>query len=257
MVRQILNAAVLALVLWANAMAGAGTISGESIGLIANRYPSFFLPAGYVFAIWSLIYLWLIAFAVYQALPAQRTSPTMARVGWAWAVSGFLNIAWVVAFSFSWFGAALLIMLGLLASLVAIHERIGFGRLELGAADRFLIAYPFALYLAWICVALIANTAQLLTYLEWDGLGIPGPMWSAIMMTVAAGLSVFMVLYRGNWIFPVVMWWAFVGIANRFPDDALIVSTAYVMSVLGFVTMALGLAWRRKELSATQARPSP
>jgi hypothetical protein len=244
--RQVLNAAMLALVLWANAMAGAGTISGESIGLIANRHASYFLPADYVFGIWGLIYLSLIVFVVYQALPARRASPTMDRIGWAWMVSGLLNVAWVVAFSFSRFGAALLIMVGLLASLVWIHERIGVDRVDLGRGDRLFIAYPFTLYLAWICVALIANTAQLLTYLEWDGLGISGPMWSAIMMAVTATLAAFVVFLRGSWIFPFVMWWAFIGIANRFGDILLIVSTAYAATVLGFVAMVLGLAWRRR-----------
>lgn len=242
--RQILNVAVLGLVLWANAMAGSGAFSGESIGLIATRYTSYFLPAGYVFAIWGLIYLSLGLFAAYQALPAQRASPAIERIGWAWAVSGLLNVAWVVAFSFSRFGMALLIMTGLLASLVWIHERIGVGRADLGWRDQLFVAYPFALYLAWICVALMANTAQFLTYLEWGGLGISGPMWSAMMMIVATGLSAFMVFYRGDWIFAFVMWWAFVGIADRFGDVPLIVNAAYAATVLGFVAMALGLLWR-------------
>ena len=51
----LINLAVLGLVLWANALAGSGALSGESIGLIANRYASTFLPAGWVFSIWSLI----------------------------------------------------------------------------------------------------------------------------------------------------------------------------------------------------------
>jgi len=168
-IRQTVNTGVLLGVLWANGMAGAGTISGESIGVIANRYRSAFLPADYVFGIWGLIYLSLAAFTLYQALPSQRSNPTIERLGASWAVNGILNVAWIVTFSFSRFGLALVLMVALLVNLIWIHERVGFDRKDLSLRDRVLVAYPFGLYLAWICVALIANTFQLLTYLSWGG----------------------------------------------------------------------------------------
>lgn len=243
--RQILNVVVLVAVLWANGMAGAGTISGESIGLVANRYASYFLPAGYVFAIWSLIYLSLVAFAVYQGLPGQRTNPLIGRIGIGWAVNGALNIAWVVAFSFSLFGLALAIMVGLLLSLVWIHEVIPVDRSGLSLSSRIFVVYPFELYLAWISVALIANASQFLTYRQWSGFGLSGPIWSAIMMAVATGLSALMVHRRGSWIFPLVVAWALVGIAHRYADVSTIANTAYALTAVNL----LALAWaslRRK-----------
>ncbi|UCC26500.1 MAG: tryptophan-rich sensory protein [Gemmatimonadales bacterium] len=244
--RQLANVAVLVLVLWANGAAGSGALSGESIGLIANRYRSTFLPANWVFGIWSLIYLWLVLFTAYQALPGQRRNETLARLGWGWAVNGALNIAWVVIFSFSLFGPALVVMLALLVNLIWIGERVGWGRRSLGWRDRILVAWPFGLYLAWISVAVIANTFQYLTYLEWGGWGISAEAWSAIMMIVATVLSAFMVLARGHWLFPVVFAWAFVGIAARFDDVPLIANTAYAMTGVGFGVMITGLLWRRR-----------
>ena len=229
------NLAVLGLVLWANALAGSGALSGESIGLIANRYASTFLPAGWVFSIWSLIYLWLCGFVVFQLLPRQRHNEALARLGWTWAVNGALNIAWIVTFSFSLFGPALVVMIALLVNLIWISERVGWGQRPLSRGERLWVAYPFGLYLAWISVALIANTFQFLTYLEWSGLGVSAEMWSAIMMTVATGLAAFMVRVRGNWLFPLVFGWAFIGIADRFAGVPLIVITAYVMTGAGAV----------------------
>ena len=248
--RQVLGVAVLVAVLWMNAMAGAGTLSGESIGLIANRYTSYFLPAGWVFGIWSLIYLALTAFTVYQALPGQRENAALERLGLGWAVNGVLNIAWVVTFSFSLFGVSLLVMVALLVNLVWINEKVGAGRVELGRLDRVFVAFPFSLYLAWISVALISNTFQYATYAQWSGFGIGGAVWSAAMMTVATGLATFMVVHRGAWIFPVVNAWAFVGIAARFPDVPVVANTAYAMTALGFVALVAGLAWRRRRKPA-------
>ncbi len=241
---QVLNIVVFVLVIWANGLAGSGALSGESIGVIANRYPSYFLPQNYVFGIWSLIYLALLVFTLFQALPSMRTCRPIGRLGFGWLVNGALNIAWVVTFSFSMFLTSWLIMIALLVNLVWIHERIGFGTWRDGWGTRFFVAYPFGLYLAWISVALISNTFQLMTYLEWGGFGISGPMWSAIMMVVATGLSTFMVVHRGNWLFPLVFAWAFIGLADRYADLALVANTAYVTSALGVVAMVGGLVWR-------------
>lgn len=244
--RQLLNGAVFALVIVANGLAGSGALSGESIGEIANRYPSSFLPAGYVFSIWSLIYLWLAAFVVYQLLPSQRENPALGRLGLAWAINGGLNVAWIVTFSFALFWPAWIIMIGLLVSLITIHERVGLGTRSLGSGDLYFVAYPFGLYLAWISVALISNTFQLATYVEWTGFGIDGPVWAVVMMLVGAALATFMVLHRGNWLFPPVFAWAYVGLAVRHPNTPLIANSAYVMAGLCLIALVSGLAWRAR-----------
>ncbi|HSM05089.1 MAG TPA: TspO/MBR family protein [Longimicrobiales bacterium] len=243
---QLVNVVVLVAVLWMNGLAGSGALSGESIGLIANRYRSTFLPANWVFGIWSLIYLSLTLFTAYQALPAQRGNEAIRRIGWGWAVNGALNIAWVTLFSFALFGPALAVMLALLVNLVWIVERTGWPEGRLGWVDRVLVAYPFGLYLAWISVAVIANTFQYLTYLEWGGFGISPEVWSAIMMVVGTGLAAFMVVHRGNWLFPLVFAWAFWGIADRFADIPVIANTAYAMIGVGLGFLVGGMLWRRR-----------
>jgi len=247
-IRPIVNVIVFLLVLWLNGMAGAGTLSGESIGLVANRHTSFFLPANYVFGIWSLIYLMLTAFTVYQALPGRWDRPVQRRIGWWWAVNGVLNIAWVVLFSFSLFGPSLAIMVALLANLVLIHLRIAAEPGSLDLWDRALVAWTFDLYLAWISVALISNTFQYLTFVQWGGWGVPGEVWSAGMMTVATGLGAFMALRRGAWIFPVVVAWALWGIGARFADITVIHAPSRVLVVACVILAAAGLVMRHRAI---------
>ncbi len=171
-------------------------------------------------------------------------------IGWGWALNGALNIAWVVLFSFSMFLPAWLIMVALLVNLAWIHERVGFGTRRHSRPERVFVVWPFGLYLAWITVALISNTFQLVTYLGWGGVGIGGPASSAIVMVLATGLSVLMVVRRGNWLFPVVFAWAFVGLANRYADLPLVANTAYATSTLGLAVAAMAWArrWRDREL---------
>jgi hypothetical protein len=235
-IRQIAGVVTYGTVLWLNGLAGSGALSGESIGVIANRYPSYFLPANYVFGIWSLIYLMLLVFTVYQALPGGRGSAVLHRVGWWWVLSGLLNMAWIVTFSFGVFGSALLVMLGLLATLIIIQNRIGPDS-ALTWTERVAVSYPFALYVSWISIATISNTFQFVTYREWSFLAINGPLWSASMVVVATGLAAMVVWKWRIWIAPLVVTWALVGIALRFADVPVISRTAWVMTVVGLAVL--------------------
>ena len=70
-VRQVSVVVTLLAMIAVNAMASAIPINGQTTGEISDRFEVFFVPAGYVFSIWGLIYLGLMAYAVYQALPTQ------------------------------------------------------------------------------------------------------------------------------------------------------------------------------------------
>ena len=50
---------------------------------------------GYAFAIWGLIYLGLIAYGIYQALPAQRHQRAFAKVSWAIIAACVLQLIWI------------------------------------------------------------------------------------------------------------------------------------------------------------------
>ena len=247
LLRQVSGVVVFVGVIWVNGLAGSGYLGGESIGVIANRYRSGFLPADYVFGIWGLIYLGLLMFTAYQALPMQRQNPLLRSIGWLWLANGLLNIAWIVAFSFGRFGAAMLVMLLLLGTLIAIHLEIGIED-HLSWRDRVFIATPFALYLAWISVAVVANSFQYLTYLDVDLELGAGSGWTALMMVVTTVVGVFMAWRRRVWLFPIVVAWAVTGIAVRFPESSLVAGTGWTAAGVGLACL---VASRR--LGAVQA----
>src|SRR5918995_6748786 len=66
------------------------------IGAIAGETPSLVGPANYAFAIWGPIFLLCLAYATYQALPANRANPLLRHVGWFLAGAFFLNGLWEV-----------------------------------------------------------------------------------------------------------------------------------------------------------------
>lgn len=71
-------------------------MSGDSIGVLANRYGSRFLPANHVFGIRRVIHLGLMASVAYQSLPTPGAARAVERIGPWWVVASVLNVAWAL-----------------------------------------------------------------------------------------------------------------------------------------------------------------
>lgn len=188
---QIITILITLLTITINVLANALPINGQNTGDISDRFAIYFVPAGYVFAIWGLIYLGMIAYTIYQALPAQRDNALLNKIAPAYWIGNLANTVWIFLWHYNIFAATLPAMLILLASLLYIYIQI----MQAGAlntAQKWLVRLPFSLYLGWISVATVANFSQVLYYVNWNGFGISGPAWAAIMTGVATLLGVLM-----------------------------------------------------------------
>jgi hypothetical protein len=215
-----------------NGLANALPLNGLTTGEISDSFPVFFVPAGYVFGIWGLIYLGLIAFTIYQALPGQRENPRMRRIGYWFALSNLANGAWIFLWHYQVFPLTLLAMLVVLLSLIVIYERLEIGRQMVTGLERWFVNLPFSIYLGWITVATIANVTIVLDDLGWNGWGIAPEAWAAIMLVVATIVAGLLIARRGDVAFAGVIIWAFVGIAVKQAGTPLVAGAALVMSVI-------------------------
>jgi hypothetical protein len=135
-------------------------------------FPVYFVPAGYVFSIWGVIYLLLIAFVVYQALPSQRENPLLRRIGYWFALTCAANSLWIFAWHWLIFPLTLVLMLILLCALINIYLITRRERENISRAETWLVQLPFSIYLGWISVATIANMTDFLYDAGWNGAGI-------------------------------------------------------------------------------------
>lgn len=78
-------------------LADALPINGLGTRAISESLHVYFVPAGYVFATWGIIYIGQIAYAVYQTLPSQKDNPRLQATGW-WVVLG----GWLTALGSSY-----------------------------------------------------------------------------------------------------------------------------------------------------------
>ena len=208
---------------------------------ISDSFNIYFVPAGYVFAIWGVIYLGLLGFSIYQGLPAQKGNERIARIGWLFALSNIANAAWLVSFHHQQFALALVFMLVLLAALLVIFLRLKIGMEKpASVTENWLVDVPFSTYLGWITVATIANVTQVLYVLNWNGFGINPQLWAVIMLGAAVVISALMSFTRRNIPHALVLVWAFVGIAVKFPAEPLVSYSAWAAAglVAAFVVYA-------------------
>ncbi|MBE9177746.1 tryptophan-rich sensory protein [Oculatella sp. LEGE 06141] len=210
-------------------------INPPSIGEIANTVLGGvqITPANYAFAIWGLIYLGLIAYGIYQLLPAQRHNATLHRVGYWLILACLAQIAWVSLFTRQQFWLSVLAMLVILGSLIGayLHLRTGLGR---SRQERWLAHIPFSIYLGWIAVATIVNVASALYDSGWNG-GMSPDVWTIIMLVVGVIVAAIVILQRADIAFTLVFVWAYVAIAVRQAT----VPPIWITAVLGAIGLTI------------------
>jgi translocator protein len=205
-------------------------LNGLTTAEISDRFPVLVVPDNYVFGIWSVIYLLLAAFTVYQARPALRDDATLRRLGYLPALSGVLNTAWVVLWHYEVFALTVPVMGLLLATLVLIHQRTADARAA-GGARRWLVALPYSVYLGWISVATIANVSQMLYGAGFRGGALPEEAWALAVLAIGAALAAAVLLRTGDRAYGLVIIWAYLGIAVK-QQAPIVVAAALLGSAL-------------------------
>jgi translocator protein len=230
--RQVLNLVAIVAVIAFNSLANVLPLNGQTTGSVSDRFPVYFVPAGYVFAIWGLIYVGLVAYGVYQALPRQRHNPRLRGIDYLFLVSCVANIVWLFFWHFNLFLLTLPAMLTLLVALILIYWRLGIARAGASTAERWLVHVPFSTYLGWVSVATIANFADVLYFVRWDAGGLDPILWTVIMLAVATLLGVMMALTRRDVAYLLVLTWAFAGIAVKQSATLLVALPAGLAALL-------------------------
>jgi len=138
-----------------------GLVFGLDVGQISDENGTLITPTSYAFVIWGPIFLLLLAYAVYQALPAQRTSPLLRRVGLPIALACLGDTVWEILFPVRQFVPAQLVIIGIFASLVvAVWRLAAHARAHgLTGAERWLVALPLGLFCGWLTAATHAGLA--------------------------------------------------------------------------------------------------
>jgi hypothetical protein len=228
-VKRIITILAIVSTITVNALANILPFNNKTTGEIANQYPVYFSPAAYVFFIWTLIYLAIIVWTIYQSIYDKQLTIINHIRPWFW-LSCLANSAWMILWHYQYVYSTVIVMGVLLLSLVMIYRQITRKVQTLSLVERLYIQFPFSIYLAWICIATIANVSVALYVAQWNGLGISGPVWSVMMMVVASIVAALIIMRYQDIAFGLVIMWSLIGIAVKFTDNPLIFNSAIILS---------------------------
>jgi hypothetical protein len=219
---RLLNLLGFLLVITLNVLANALPINGMTTGELSALYPNRFVPAGFTFGIWGVIYLALLGFTVFQFF--QSAQKAVAGIGIWFFVSCLANASWILAWHYQSPLLSLGLMLLLLFSLTKTYLAVS----PLKWSANWLAKVPFQLYLGWISVATIANTTAVLVSYGWAGGPLPEVAWASIMIAVAALAGLFFATRYKDILYNGVLLWAFYGIYARQASEGLLQTTLYI-----------------------------
>lgn len=214
-------------VIFVNSLAAAGLIGEVTPGAISDKYPTVVTPAGYAFSIWSVIYLGLIVFSIYQLV--RRNLSAVNNIRLPYLIACVLNCVWI----FAWHYELIPLSLAVIASLLAVLFKINRNLAEPTSFSEFwAVKAPFSIYFGWITVATIANFAITIRYLDPN---ISSELWTLLgigMIVLAASLAVIIRYRLANYLYPLAIAWALTAIGVKQSGHTLIV----VAAALGTIT---------------------
>lgn len=228
----IYQAIFFAFMITMNVLANALPLNGYTTGEISAMYPNLFVPAGFTFSIWGVIYLLLLAYVVYTSAilwkknDADAMMPIVKTIAPYFILTCALNGVWIMMWHLLLVELSLLFMIWLLATLILTYVKLQQHRSELKGINSLLYV-PFVVYLGWISVATIANATALLVHYKWAGFGIDAELWSCIMITVATMFAIFFTIFRRDFSYSLIIMWALYGISVSQHNYNNIVTIAY------------------------------
>ncbi len=157
-------------------------------------------PAGYAFSIWGLIYLWLIAGAVF-GIKDRATDPDWEPMRPALILSLVIGASWIPVAQLSPVWATVLIWAMLGTAVAAL--------LRAGVADHVWLRAPIALYAGWLTAASCVALGLLLAGYGYVDAQIAA--YVGIGLALVVGLAV-QALRPDTPAYPAAVIWALVGV---------------------------------------------
>lgn len=226
------NLVAFALVVVFNVLSNALPLNGQTMPEISAKYPSLFTPAGFAFSIWGLIYLFLLLFVIYQALPAQRSNAAIAAISPVFKINCVANAAWIVVWHYDLLLLSVILMLVILATLVTIYRSLLAQAEDIRAVSYVALHLPFSLYTGWITVATIANISVLQLVYGWDNVGLTAAQWALVKLAIAGAVGVTVLFRARDAVFALVVSWAAYGISVMQADTPTVSGAAMTVSLL-------------------------
>ncbi|WP_264392597.1 hypothetical protein [Porphyrobacter sp. ULC335] len=233
---------------------------GEFIGDRSDAVRTLITPAGWAFAIWGPLFALSVAFAIWQALPAQRTNALLDRIAWPAAVALAAQGVWSTYTQLAnlTFVSVVIILVSLGGLLIVLRALVHAPTLSRG--ERVFAAPAFSALAAWLTAASIVNIAASLKYHGFAA-AEPSPLVTTVMIVIGAVIAAIAAArVRGAPLYGLVFSWALIAINAAGGARFASISAA---AIFGIILVLAVTVWqlsrkenRRHWLGGGQARPT-
>ena len=235
-----------------NSLANVLPINNKTTQALSDALPNLFVPAGITFAIWGVIYILLILFAIYQAKDLfkkdKNETKFVEKIGVLFIISCFFNILWIFLWHYEQVALSLLVMIGLFISLLMIYLKLEIGKTKASLKEKIFVNLPFSVYLGWITVATIANVTAFLVKINWDAFGIEPQIWTMLVIIVVTIITILIIIRRNDYAYSTVIIWALLGIYIKRSTDQLEIANMTIISIITIlIVIILSILFKYKK----------
>jgi translocator protein len=215
---------------------------------VSEMYNNYFVPAGFTFSIWAIIFTLMLAFTVYInfIILTNNSKPRHVYITNFFSISSLANASWIYLWHYLQLKITVILMAILLISLIVMYIFSAPKKSEFTVLEKWLLHTPIVIYLAWICVASIANMAAYLTYAKWHGFRIQPTYWSCIMISIATLLALYFIWVKKEIFFGIVICWALNGIRVKQQDISLISTFSIIAMMMLLISVAINFNYYYK-----------
>jgi len=199
-----------------NALSAILPINGQTPGEISDNLPNLFVPAGFTFSIWGVIYILLGMFVVYSTVQMFKggdgSTPLLEEIGSLFVATCVANIMWIFTWHYNQVFLSLMSMVILFLLLLYTYLQLSH---NITQKEFNWVKIPMSVYFGWITVATIANATAFLVSIGWHGSGIPEDIWTAALLVVATIIALIMLIKNFDIAYSLVIAWALLGITFK------------------------------------------
>lgn len=229
----------VAFALVANFLTATQALDLPAINEVSDKYATLLTPATYAFSIWSLVYLLLVVFTVYQArdiLRPNSRNDLPQKAGPLFVVASICNGLWTYVFLKDWIGLSVIVLLALTASLYLLLWRLRIAIYDAPAKVIICVWWPLLLYTGWVTVASLANISN---WLKTLGLDL-SPLAASLLLAILGIVLLALLVKRNVRELLLASIWGIAAIGVRqlqTHDSSLVAYTALTISTVLFVAV--------------------
>src|ERR687889_1397695 len=171
--------------------------TGPVVGRVSAENPTLIVPADYAFVIWTPIFLLALIYAVYQALPSNRESQLLRKIGWFSALAYFSNGVWEIVFPAREFVLSQIVFVGISTGAVVAFVLLQRGAGSGSRFDRWFVAPAFGLLAGWVTAAFFVGFVTVLVATGALSGGTGEALLGALMLIVGGTVACAAILDGG------------------------------------------------------------